>query len=475
MERIPASERTREKLTAVIEGSGEGGGTSKLVRLAARLIIEEALESEARDALGRDYYARGAAPGAGYRNGYRTGRLKSAEGAIAYSAPQIADRVTPFRSAIREIVRGRTAELEALAVEMYARGLSTRDIEALFADADGHSLLSRTAVSEITERLWAEYEGFAGRELAEFEVVYLFVDGIAERLHLGQPREAVLAAWGLLADGKKALLHLAPGTKEDTASCREFFRDMGRRGLPDPLLVVSDGAPGIIRAIEECFPRALRQRCLAHKMRNLATAGRPVARVQGPRRRLLSGRLAGFGAVAARRHPGDLWPRSAERSGLPRGRFRGLHRASALSAWPSPSDPGYQSAGALVWRGAAAHQSHPPCLRRTRRLEADVCGADPRRRTLARPPHQRVRAPSTQGGPRGHRRRLRRTQCAGDHCAPTAFIQQPADLTRCRDGGHASRPSVFHGDGHHNHQRRCTGRAQAHGYRREGSHHQSLA
>ena len=93
MERIPASERTREKLTAVIEGSGEGGGTSKLVRLAARLIIEEALESEARDALGRDYYARGAAPGAGYRNGYRTGRLKSAEGAIEYSAPQIADRV----------------------------------------------------------------------------------------------------------------------------------------------------------------------------------------------------------------------------------------------------------------------------------------------------------------------------------------------------------------------------------------------
>src|SRR5438105_9946720 len=97
---------------------------------------------------------------------------------------------------------------------MYARGLSTRDIEALFADADGHSLLSRTAVSEITERLWAEYEGFAGRELAQFEVVYLFVDGIAERLHLGQPREAVLAAWGLLADGKKALLHLAPATRD---------------------------------------------------------------------------------------------------------------------------------------------------------------------------------------------------------------------------------------------------------------------
>jgi putative transposase len=270
MERIPASERTREQLKALMGGKAEAiESNSDLVRLAARLIIEEALEGEAEDALGRGYYARGAAPGAGYRNGYRTGRLKSAEGPIEYSAPQIADREEPFRSRIRALLGKRTAELETLAVEMYARGLSTRDIEALLSDESGQSLLSRTAVSEITERLWAEYEAFASRDLSEFEVVYLFVDGIAERLHLGQPREAVLAAWGILADGQKALLHLAPGTKEDTASCREFFQDMRRRGLPDPLLAVSDGAPGVIRAIEECFPRALRQRCLAHKMRNL--------------------------------------------------------------------------------------------------------------------------------------------------------------------------------------------------------------
>ena len=189
MERIPASERTREKLRVLMEGRSEvGDGRWELVRLAARLVIEEALEGEARDALGRDYYTRGATPGAGYRNGYRPGRVKSAEGAIAYSAPQIADRSEPFRSRIREVVRGRTEELEALAVEMYARGLSTRDIEAVFADTEGRRLLSRTAVSEITERLWAEYEAFATRDLAEFEVTYLFVDGIAERLHLGQPR-----------------------------------------------------------------------------------------------------------------------------------------------------------------------------------------------------------------------------------------------------------------------------------------------
>ena len=270
MERIPASERTRENLKALMRGRSEiADGRSELVRLAARLIIEEALEGEARDALGRDYYARGAAPGAGYRNGYRTGRVKSAEGAIEYSAPQIADRSEPFRSRLREIVGGRTEAWRRWRWRCMRADCRPATLRGCSPTTAGKPLLSGTAVSEITERLWAEYEAFASRDLSEFEVVYLFVDGVAERLHLGQPREAVLAAWGILADGKKALLHLAPGTKEDTASCKEFFQDLRRRGLPDPLLVVSDGAPGIIRAIEECLPRTVRQRCLVHKMRNL--------------------------------------------------------------------------------------------------------------------------------------------------------------------------------------------------------------
>jgi transposase-like protein len=72
-----------------------------------------------------------------------------------------------------------------LAVELYARGLSTRDIEEAFTDERGKRLLSRAAVSEITERLWAEYEGFCKRDLSEYAIVYLFVDGIAERLRPG--------------------------------------------------------------------------------------------------------------------------------------------------------------------------------------------------------------------------------------------------------------------------------------------------
>ena len=228
--------------------------------------MEEALEAEVAEAVGRGYYDGGAAPGAGYRNGYRRGRLRSAEGAIEYGVPQVADRAETFVSRVRAGLAGRTAELEQLAVEMYARGLSTRDIEAAFRDA---SVLSRTAVSQVTERLWQEYDAFAGRDLSEFAIAYFFVDGVAERLHAGLPREAVLCARGLTEDGRQVLLHLAPGTKEDTASWTAFFEDLKRRGLADPLLAVTDGALGLIRAVASCFPRALRQRGLVHRMRNL--------------------------------------------------------------------------------------------------------------------------------------------------------------------------------------------------------------
>jgi putative transposase len=249
---------------------GTADGRSDLVRLALRLIVEEALEGEVSDALGRDRYERGEGDKGGYRNGYRTGKVKTAEGAVDYSTPQVRDTPEPFVSSVRAALSGRTRELERLAVELYARGLSTRDIEDAFTDETGRRLLSRAAVSEITERLWAEYQDFCKRDLAEHVIVYLFVDGIAERLRPGQRREAVLAAWGIGEDGRKVLLGLMAGSKEDVETVRAFFQDLRARGLGDPLLVVSDGAPGIIRAIEECFPRSARQRCLAHRMRNLA-------------------------------------------------------------------------------------------------------------------------------------------------------------------------------------------------------------
>jgi transposase-like protein len=247
-----------------------GNGRGELVKLATRLIIEEGLEGEVMDALGRDYYEHGSAPGLGYRNGVREGRLKTAEGFIDYSAPQVADAPEPFRSELRLHLKGHSEALENLAIEMLARGLSVRDIEDAFKDETGRLLLSRTAVSEMGERLWADYQDFATRDLSEYDIVYLFIDGVAERIRPGQKREPVLAAWGFTSEGRKVLLHLMAGSKEDAETVSAFFQDMRSRGLGDPLLVASDGAAGIIKAIEVCFPRSARQRCLAHRMRNLA-------------------------------------------------------------------------------------------------------------------------------------------------------------------------------------------------------------
>jgi transposase-like protein len=82
--RLPASQRTREELMSLIEGRlSTVSGKDELVKLATRLIVEEALESESGDALGRDYYEHGAAPGQGYRNGHRTGRLLLSRSAIS--------------------------------------------------------------------------------------------------------------------------------------------------------------------------------------------------------------------------------------------------------------------------------------------------------------------------------------------------------------------------------------------------------
>jgi transposase-like protein len=131
-----------------------------------------------------------------------------------------------------------------------------RDIEDAFKDESGRLLLSRTAVSELGERLWADYQEFATRDLSEYDVVYLFIDGIAERIRPGQRREPVLAAWGFTVEGRKVLLHLMAGSKEDAETVSAFFQDMRARGLGDPLLVVSDGAPGIVKLNPSLTPRS---------------------------------------------------------------------------------------------------------------------------------------------------------------------------------------------------------------------------
>lgn len=267
MRKLAASEMTRKKIEELMN---QGFDASELMRTGMRLMIEQALEAEVDDALGRERYERTPGPAKGYRNGKRMGHVKTAEGVVDFSMPQVTGMEQPFVSRIREQVPNRSEELGRLAIEMYARGLSMRDIEKAFTDENGRCVLSKTAASEVAERLWQDYQAFASRDLSAVDIAFLFVDGVAEKLHLGQRREPVLASWGITMTGEKQLLGLYPASKEDTDSARQCLRDLKERGMKDPVLVASDGAPGLIRAIEEVFPFSLRQRCLAHRMRNLA-------------------------------------------------------------------------------------------------------------------------------------------------------------------------------------------------------------
>jgi transposase-like protein len=160
--------------------------------------------------------------------------------------------------------------LERLATEMYARGLSVRDIEECFVSATGEQLLSRSVVSEVTESLQQEFEAFQEHDLAGYDLECLYLDAIYEALRLRAGiKEAVLCAWGILRDGRKIMLHMALGNKESYDAWLEMMRNMVSRHLRVPLTITADGAPGLNKAIDQAYPKSLRIRCWVHKMRNI--------------------------------------------------------------------------------------------------------------------------------------------------------------------------------------------------------------
>lgn len=280
MDRILDPERVAQmgrELRQELASSNELAGD--WIRRAARVMAEQMLSAEVDEALGRGSYQRRdedsqeGKPFLGYRNGYKGRSIRSAEGKIAVDVPQVRGREEPYRSAIWPALGKRSPALEKLAVEMYARGLSTRDIEDLLkelSDEADQSLLSRSAVSRVTEVLWEEFEAFAKRDLSGFDVVYLFCDAVYESLRQQAGcRQAILVTWAICSDGSKVLLHLSLGNKESSDAWLEHLRSVVSRNLPVPLTVTTDGAPGLIKAVEAMWPESERIRCWFHKMQNV--------------------------------------------------------------------------------------------------------------------------------------------------------------------------------------------------------------
>jgi hypothetical protein len=169
MGRVAPSVMAREQLRALLAGGVERESNiiSALVEAMVRLMMQELLQGEQGDFLGgRGRDERRTQGQVGSRNGYEPGRVRTAEGAIDVAVPQVRGAGEPFRSSLMGFLEGNSEVLERLVCEMYARGLSTRDVEDAFRDATGELLISKSAVSEITDRLWEDYQAFIARDLS---------------------------------------------------------------------------------------------------------------------------------------------------------------------------------------------------------------------------------------------------------------------------------------------------------------------
>lgn len=268
--RVAVSQRLVEQIDAILlDGVTDPDRLSQLARLSAQLVFQRAVEDEVAAFLGRDRYERVDAV-AGRRNGHRPRRIQTAEGELVVQVPQVRDSLVRFVSGVIPDTRAiiRTRPLEALVIGAYVRGLSDRDIEDLAREA-GLGSLSRSSVSRLCRELRDRYRAFRARSLAGVRLLALFLDAIYLPVRPEGPREGVLVAWGFDLDGERVLLDVCLGQRERLDDWLELGRGLTARGLAEPLLVVGDGAPGLVRAIGELWPGADRQRCAVHRLRNV--------------------------------------------------------------------------------------------------------------------------------------------------------------------------------------------------------------
>jgi putative transposase len=266
-----------DQLLAVGVGDNPRESLSELARLGARLIIQRAVEDEFDAWLGRaryehrpDYQRGLRNYESGLRNGFRPRRVQTAEGELQIEIPQVREAAETFASKLfpRTPKLLRTEPLKALVIGAFVRGLSMRDVESLCEKA-GLGKLSRSTASRICEELKERFEAFTRRSLYDTRLVALFLDATFISVRPSGPKEGVLVAWGFTEDGQRMLLEVMLGMRESYEDWQALGRDLIARGLGTPMLIVADGAPGLIKAIEQCWPASDRQRCCVHRARNL--------------------------------------------------------------------------------------------------------------------------------------------------------------------------------------------------------------
>ena len=254
----------------------------ELAREGARRMIAAALRAEADEYVERFSDERDMD---GHRVVVRNGRARERKvtigaGTIPVRAPRVNDKRVDedsgerqrFSSRILPAYARRSPKVGEVIPILYLRGLSTGDfrpaLEGLLGeDAAG---LSATTISRLCKEWGAHHDRFRKRLLSFSRYAYLFMDGIHVSVRLGEdPKLCLLIVIGVREDGVKELLAVEDGYRESTESWSGVFRDLKRRGLNEPKLVVGDGALGAWAALRDVYPGAGEQRCWFHASGNV--------------------------------------------------------------------------------------------------------------------------------------------------------------------------------------------------------------
>jgi putative transposase len=217
------------------------------------------------------------------RNGHAPARrLATGAGQVEVIRPRVDDRrVDPtsgqraqFQSVILPRWCRRSPKVAAVLPLLYLHGLSSSDFVPALTELLGSAAgLSASVITRLTTQWQAERDAFQQRDLSAVDYVYCWADGVHFSVRLGeQGRLCCLVIVGVRADGRKELVAVADGTRESTDDWAELLRDLRRRGMRAPVVMVGDGALGLWRALGEVFPQTREQRCWVHKVRNVLGA-----------------------------------------------------------------------------------------------------------------------------------------------------------------------------------------------------------
>jgi putative transposase len=263
-EQAAAAAMVAEARQRGLELTGPGG----LLKLFTKNVLETALNEEITEHLGHaKNRAQAGRESANVRNGTRPKTVISdAVGGVGISVPR--DREGTFEPQIVKKRQRRLTDVDEIVLSLYAKGLTTGEIAAHFAEIYGASI-SKETISRITDKVVAEMQEWASRPL-DAVYVAVFIDAIVVKIRDGQvASRPVYAAIGVTVDGRKDVLGLWAGTGGEGARFwMSVLTDLKNRGVRDVFFLVCDGLKGLPEVVGNVWPLTIVQTCIIHLIRN---------------------------------------------------------------------------------------------------------------------------------------------------------------------------------------------------------------